>query len=295
MHNVQPEQLAADFVPDPFRNEIFECFRHGVFDDENIDVLRNQKRDFAYLSPQLQVDYSQYVPRVKRLGLTQYKARLDVYLRRFRKVAAYLEGKESVLDIGAGDGLLLKIVKEHLPHIQVTACEKDQNTRAERQKVVGAETFEDFNEIISTKRTFSVVSLFHVLEHILEPATFLNTIQELLTPESIIIIEIPSLTCPLLTLYKSEAYHTFYFQKQHPFNYSHTSLQRLMEYHHFQTLDVISFQRYGLENHLNWLLEAKPGGNEAFKKIFERTTSQYIADLESVGQTDSAIWVGKAG
>jgi 2-polyprenyl-3-methyl-5-hydroxy-6-metoxy-1,4-benzoquinol methylase len=293
MQNLKSGQPAAAFVPHPFQDDVFELFRHGVFDDENIDVLINQQQDFAYLSPQPEIDYSQYVPRVKKLGLSQYKAKLDVYFRRFLKVATYLEKGDSILDVGTGDGLFLKIVKEHLPQVQVVACEKDQSTLEERRKIIGDETFEDIDEIVGIERTFSVVSLFHVLEHILDPATFLKTIRKLLTPESVLIIEIPSLTCPLLTLYKSEAYHSFYFQKQHPFNYSFTSLQRLMEYLGFQTLELISFQRYGLENHLNWLTQEKPGGSSVFKEIFECSNAQYIADLEQAGKTDSAIWVGK--
>jgi 2-polyprenyl-3-methyl-5-hydroxy-6-metoxy-1,4-benzoquinol methylase len=293
MQNLKSGQPAAAFVPHPFQDDVFELFRHGVFDDENIDVLINQQQDFAYLSPQPEIDYSQYVPRVKKLGLSQYKAKLDVYFRRFLKVATYLEKGDSILDVGTGDGLFLKIVKEHLPQVQVVACEKDQSTLEERRKIIGDETFEDIDEIVGIERTFSVVSLFHVLEHILDPATFLKTIRKLLTPESVLIIEIPSLTCPLLTLYKSKAYHKFYFQKQHPFNYSFTSLQRLMEYLGFQTLELISFQRYGLENHLNWLTQEKPGGSFVFKKIFECSNAQYIADLEQAEKTDSAIWVGK--
>jgi len=293
MHNLKSDQPSAAFVPHPFRDETFGLLRHGVFDDGNIDVMINQEHDFAYLYPQPQVDYSQYVPRVKKLGLSKYKARLDIYFRRFLKVATYLKKSDSILDIGTGDGLFLKIVREDQPQINVAACEKDKNTLEERRNVVGEETFEDIDDIIRSGRTFSVVSLFHVLEHIYEPSIFLDKIRKLLTSESVLIIEVPSLCCPLLTIYHSEAYHKFYFQKQHPFNYSYSSLQRLMEYLNFQTLEMISFQRYGLENHLNWLIQEEPGGNPVFKDIFERSNAQYIVDLEQAGKTDSVIWVGK--
>ncbi len=294
MQNLKPAQPPAVFVPCPFRDERFALLRHGIFDDEHIDVMINQQQDFAYLYPQPQIDYSQYVPRVKQLGLSNYKAKLDIYHRRFLKVLPYVEEGESILDIGAGDGLFLKIVKEHCHHIHITACEKDQNTLEERRNVLGEENFEDLEDLLKTGRSFSIVSLFHVLEHILEPSMFLDNLRKLLTPDSILIIEIPSLCCPLLTLYHSKAYHAFYFQKQHPFNYSHTSLQRLMEYHNFQTLEIISFQRYGLENHLQWLTQEKPGGNIVFREIFRRSNVHYIADLEQASKTDSVIWVGRA-
>lgn len=280
------------FVPLPFREERFGVLRRGIFDAEEIDVLLNDRQDFAYLRPQPEVNYFRYVSRVKKLGLESYKAKLDVYHRRFAKVFRYVQSAESFLDIGAGDGCLLNIAKSQLPRLQVAACEQDQNTREERQKIVGENSFADIEALLATGRTFSVVGLFHVLEHILDPGSFLANIRQLLTPESVVLIEIPSLTCPLLTLYRSQAYQQFYFQRQHPFNYSHTSLQRLMEYHQFRTIEVLSFQRYGLENHLNWLLREKPGGDAALREIFERSGAQYLMDLEQVGRTDSAIWVG---
>lgn len=281
------------YLPEPFREDHFILLRQGIFDDDQIDVMINEQQDFAYLWPQPQMDYSQYVPRVKKLGLSQYKAKLDVYTRRFSKVASYFTHGESVLDIGAGDGLFLNIAKEHLPDLQLAACEKDQNTLEARQIVIGDNSFDTIDDTIATGRTFSVVTLFHVLEHILEPEQFLKSIRALLTPESIVIVEIPSLNCPLLTLYQSEAYQRFYFQRQHPFNYSHASLQRLMEAFGFSTLTLISFQRYSLENHLTWLTAGKPGGNATFQEIFTRSSQTYLTDLEQAGQTDSAIWVGK--
>ncbi len=293
IQNVNIAQPAAAFVPYPFRDEMFEFLCHGVFDDEHVDVLINQQQDFAYLSPQPRINYSQYFSREKKLGLGKYEVKLDIFSRRFLKVASYVEKGDSILDIGTGDGLFLKIVRERHPKIRVAACEKDQYTLEERRKIVGKENFEELDDVIRAKHSFSIVSLFHVLEHIYEPAIFLNKIRQLLTPESVLIIEVPSLCCPLLTLYHSEAYRNFYFQKQHPFNYSHTSLQRFMEYLDFQTLEMISFQRYGLENHLTWLTQEKPGGDPVFKAIFERSNAEYIVDVEQTGQTDSVIWVGR--
>ncbi len=283
----------AECLPEPFRDDEFTLLRHGIFDDDHIDVMINGQQDFAYLWPLPEVDYCHYVPRVKKLGLRQYKAKLDVYTRRFSNVSSYIAQSKSVLDLGAGDGLFLSIVKEQYPDIQLVACETDHNTLEERKGVVGDETFDHIDEIVSSRRTFSVVTVFHVLEHILEPDAFVASIRPLLTPESILIVEIPSLTCPLLTLYQSEAYEQFYFQRQHPFNYSHASLQRVMEACGFSTLECLSFQRYGLENHLQWLIAGKPGGNAYFREIFTTSSRSYITDLEQAGQTDSAIWVGK--
>ena len=66
-----------------------------------------------------------------------------------------------------------------------------------------------------------------------------------------------------------------------------------MEYNDFFTKEVINYQRYGLENHLNWIIDNAPGGSKLFREIFCETNKSYIAELESIGKTDTVIWVGK--
>lgn len=110
--------------------------------------------------------------------------------------------------------------------------------------------------------------------------------------DSLLIIEVPSLFDPLLSLYNCSSYRKFYFQNQHPFVYSKTSIVRLMEHNDFQTKEVINYQRYGLENHLNWIINNSPGGNRLFRKTFCETNKSYIDEIESKGKTDTVIFVG---
>jgi hypothetical protein len=98
----------------------------------------------------------------------------------------------------------------------------------------------------------------------------------------------------LLSLYNNQAFSHFYFQSQHPYLYSPSSLRRLLEHNGYQTVELINYQRYGLENHLTWLSQGSPGGNEVFRKQFSDLEAPYIAALEQYGKTDTVIWVGKA-
>jgi hypothetical protein len=59
------------------------------------------------------------------------------------------------------------------------------------------------------------------------------------------------------------------------------------------TKEVINYQRYGIENHLNWFANNAPGGNQLFRNIFSETNKSYISELEDFGKTDTVIWVGK--
>ena len=134
----------------------------------------------------------------------------------------------------------------------------------------------------------------HVLEHIIDPSAYLSIIGQLLSKnDSLVIIEVPSLFDPLLSVYGCESYKMFYFQSQHPYIYSNTSIVRLMERNGFVTKEVINYQRYGIENHLNWLVKDSPGGSEIFRNIFSKTNERYLTELEDFGKTDTVIWVGK--
>lgn len=279
-------------LPEPFNSEKFEVFQKGISDNPSTDVYINERRDFLFLHPTPKTDYDEYIPRVKKYNLTEYKKKLQVIQRRMNKIEHLLENKpHSLLEIGAGDGSFLKIIRQSLPKIQLTAVDKDQNTVHHRIEN-SDENYSDLDELVKMNKCHKFICLFHVLEHLLSPSDFLTKIRRLMFSSSFLIIEVPSFSDPLLSLYSNQAYSKFYFQSQHPYVYSPASLQRLMEHNGFQTLEVMNYQRYGLENHLNWLSQGRPGGNEVFQELFGELEVPYIAALERDGKTDTVIWVG---
>ena len=281
-------------IPIPLKDDEFELLQKGIYDDPRVNVYINQRRDFAILQSQPVVDYSDYLPRVKKLGLENYKLKSSVFKRRFEKISHFLRnGISSLVEIGAAEGYFLEIVKHKLPKISLAAVEIDQSTVAHREKVVGSENYQNLDELCNLGKKYDVVCLFHLIEHIKNPSSFLMKIRQLMHIDSILIIEVPSLSDPLISLYRCKSYMRFYFQAQHPFVYSSASLIRLLEHNDLQTQEVINYQRYGLENHLNWMINKRPGGNELFRKIFSKTNEDYISELEKYGKTDTVIWVGK--
>jgi SAM-dependent methyltransferase len=285
MHNLH--------IPEPFRSEKFALFKKGISDNPSIDVYMNDQEDFAFLYPAPKTDYDNYVPRVIKYGLTTYKNSLNLMERRLNKIVHLLgNGSYSLLEIGAGDGSFLQTVRQHRPNLQLTAVDKDQNTLKLR-KNRSDNNYSSLQELFGNSINYDFICLFHVIEHILYPSDLFKEIQSIMIDSSLLIIEVPSLFDPLLSLYKSEAYFNFYFQSQHPYIYSQSSLQRLLEYNDFQTIELINHQRYGLENHLNWLFQGRPGGNETLQELFKGLEAKYIEILEKYGKTDTAIWIGK--
>ena len=282
-----------DSIPAPFRADNFTLFRKGISDDQTVEVYINAQKDFAYLDPLPEIDYTHYVPRVTKFGLQGYKRSLHLHTRRFAKIEHHLaNGQRSLLEIGAGDGLFLKTVREHIPGLHLTAMDKDHNSLPSRAEN-SDENYDSLETLIARNQGYDLICLFHVMEHIEAPLEFLEAVKALMVTGSILIIEVPSLFDPLLSIYTCDAYSDFYFSRQHPYVFSPPSLQRLMEHGGFQTVELINFQRYGLENHLTWLNHGRPGGDRLFQKVFNSLEAGYIAALEKNGKTDTVIWIGR--
>ena len=178
-------------IPEPLRSEKFALFKKGTSDNPSIDVYMNEQEDFAFLHPAPQTDYSSYVPRVIKYGLTTYKNSLNLMERRLNKIVHLLgSGSYSLLEIGTGDGSFLQTVRQHLPEIQLTAVDKDQNTlqlRLERSD----KNYGSIEELLQGHSRYDFICLFHVLEHILSPSDLLDKIQQIMMDSSLLIIEVP--------------------------------------------------------------------------------------------------------
>lgn len=281
-------------LPSPFCEGRFHLLRSGVYDSADTEVYLNEEEDFAFLHPRPEVDYVRYKPRVAALELVEYKKSLAVVQRRFEKVCGGLRGAGSVLEIGAGDASFLAHVGTQCPNISLASQEIDQNTRPARDAVEGLVQYASLEEVRQSGERFDVICMFHVLEHIFDPGRFLANCVACLAPGGRLIIEVPSLDDPLLTLYDCEAYQRFYFQRQHPYVYSAGSMTRLLVHQGLEVERAIHHQRYGLENHLHWLSAGKPGGSKQLREILAGCEAAYMACLERQGRADSFIALARA-
>jgi 2-polyprenyl-3-methyl-5-hydroxy-6-metoxy-1,4-benzoquinol methylase len=273
--------------------EQVELLQEGVYDDPQINVYINKQKDFAFLYPRPVVDYKEYLPRVKKLNLQRYKKQSLVYIERYLKIRSFINNISNLLEIGAGDGSFLRIINENYPTVDLSAVETDISTLSQREEIKNLENYESLEEICKYNNKYDVICLFHVLEHIIDPCDLISKIIKVIHKDSLFIIEVPSLNDPLLSLYNCESYKKYYFQNQHPYVYSENSLKRLMEFNGFETKKVVNHQRYGIENHLNWLINGSPGGTAQFREIFNETNKSYTTEIEGFGKADSVIWVGR--
>lgn len=280
-------------LPAPLNRDNYHCVCTGVSDDPEMSVWINSDDTFAFLDPYPLVDYATYRPRVQSLGLQAYKKMSDILEQRLLKISPFLAKVSSFLEVGAADAAFLEMIHERFNGLSCHSIEPDQNTRAARDALPWLSQTSSLDEAIEVGVTSDLVAMFHVFEHIDQPAEFLASVQKILAPGGRLLIEVPSLTDPLLSLYASAAYQSFYFQCQHPYVYSAPSLERVLTANGFAVEYSIPHQRYSLENHLQWLTAARPGGNPHFRNLFADVGDRYRACLEQAGKTDTIIILAK--
>jgi hypothetical protein len=280
-------------LPTPLDRDNYRLLRRGIADDPNIDVYVNDSGDFAFLNPLPVIDYVTYLPRVKSLGLQAYKKTSDVLGHRLIKISPVLAAASSILEIGAADAAFLALVHERFPMMDCHSIEPDQNTRAARDALPWLRQASSLAEAIEAGTRADLVAMFHVFEHIEQPAEFLTSVRQVIASKGLLLIEVPSLTDPLLSLYASPAYQSFYFQRQHPYVYSPSSLRRVLAANGFAVDRFIPHQRYGMENHLQWLTAGEPGGNQRVRDLFADVGDGYRSCLERAGMTDTIIVLAK--
>ena len=178
-------------------------------------------------------------------------------LRRVAKIQPMLNSEDTVLEVGCGSGGFLHELKRG--GVSVFGIELDQAATSFLTSE-GFHVWSDISQMSEAQRQdITVVTMFHVLEHLRDPRALLQELVVSLPNLRLFFIEIPCSEDLLLTLYGSEAFSHFTYWSHHEHLHSKRSLEMLLA-SIFDVLEVSRLQRYGLGNHLGWLAHGEPGG-----------------------------------
>lgn len=118
--------------------------------------------------------------------------REKVFARLLDEIEGVLGGKGRLLDVGAGEGTLLKVAAERGWHAEGT--ELSSAMVAYVRDELGLTMHQGILEDMALPPTsFDAIVLNHVLEHVKNPGTTLVKIRELLKPSGVVRIEVPNL------------------------------------------------------------------------------------------------------
>lgn len=209
-----------------------------------------------------------------------------------KRRADFIAGKFSIdskiLDIGCGYGFFLKEMAGR--GYRISGVEVSRERRELAKKVTDCRVFDvNFTERVKAKiEKFDVVTLYHVLEHTLEPIVFCRNVRNILKEKGCLLVEVPNVK--ELMLETSHAYNEFYWNRAHLNYFKKKTLDAVLKKAGYNTIEVSYVQRYGIENLCNWLMTGKP---QIEKPIFEIEApyrwleNYYRKHLEKIGRSDT--------
>lgn len=259
-------------------------------------VFRCRNCQAAFIHPFMSDDeeksfYDSYNEHVKARGVTLttdcrelHQKSKAIASERFSLIRPYFNETDRVLEIGSATGAFLELVSA--PHC--FCVEPDDSNRNFSKQFVD-KAYKSLEEIPLSEH-FDTICMFHVFEHIRNPIQFLERCKNILSDNGKIVVEVPHIEDPLLSLYDIKEFKDFYFQAMHPFIYSLKALRYAFQTASFTEQNIIYYQRYGLDNHLTWLKHGRPGGDIQFTQLFSEVTD-YKRKLESEGKTDTILYI----
>tara|TARA_R100001086_G_scaffold180230_1_gene100024 strand:+ start:1367 stop:2233 length:867 start_codon:yes stop_codon:yes gene_type:complete len=195
---------------------------------------------------------------------------------------------KKILDFGAGvSNFALKSLKLARDVTSLEVSEKMLNYNKSLNSKLSIVS--NLSELKETDK-FDTIFLFHVLEHIADPISLINSLIQHLEKDGNIIIEVPNADDALITLYNSESYKNFYYWKCHLFYYTSHTLRRLFAKIGVNVDYIKQVQRYPLSNHLHWLNKGQPGGHKSLNFLDSKIMNlEYENILSKLGKCDTLV------
>jgi SAM-dependent methyltransferase len=176
---------------------------------------------------------------------------------RVRAIERRHPGPGSVLDVGCGRGVLLRIFRERGWTAAGTQLSRTAADAARRRYGVDVSVGE-LPELPFPAGSFDVIAFFHVLEHLDRPEAYLRKAWELLAPGGLLVAEVPNFASPGFRILGTRNFCVDF--PNHLVFFTPESLSRLLERCGFSVREVSHFSlEYSPFTTLQNLLNALPG------------------------------------
>ena len=185
-----------------------------------------------------------------------FQAHVGHQTRRLSLLRPLIGPSSRVLEIGCSTGHLLY----HLDGLVKEAVGVDFDSAAVQyaHEQHGITAFAGpLDQVPIEPASFDLVCAVQMLEHVVDPVASVREFARYLKPGGHLFVEVPNLHDPLLALYDSPRYRSFYYHSAHLWYFSEPSLATVMARAGLE--GTIQFtQDYSLLNHLHWALLDRP-------------------------------------
>jgi 2-polyprenyl-3-methyl-5-hydroxy-6-metoxy-1,4-benzoquinol methylase len=216
------------------KKELRECSKCGLIFSTGIFI----KTDPTEL-------YSDYYKNELQSGTGRFRFGLELIVKLFRFIRAFRISRlapqaKSIFDIGCGRGWILYFLKKYYNFFPVTGTKISRPAYDFATKKLGLQIYDkDLLAIRLGKQKYDVVSIFHVLEHIMEPEKYLKKIYTMLTRDGLLIIEVPNYNSWGSAL--TGKYWLGLDLKYHLYFFTLPSLTKLVEKYGFKIVKIHTF------------------------------------------------------
>tara|TARA_A100001011_G_scaffold385688_1_gene460138 strand:+ start:228 stop:1103 length:876 start_codon:yes stop_codon:yes gene_type:complete len=260
-------------------------------DKENIRVLRDKVSGVIFIDD-FEVDKIVYEEgNYRKVGENIYGKRdYEIGVDLNRRLTAYRQfyvGKRLV-EFGCGEGSFLEAVNSFAISAVGVELEKEFVTRINK---LGIECRNDLKT--TSEQEFDSLFCFHTLEHLSDPIRFLREFKDKVSKTGHIIIEVPHANDFLLRYLQNKPFKDFTLWSQHLILHTRASLEVFLKAAGYRKFMIQGIQRYQLSNHLNWLVNGKPGGHKSVLSAIDSSELQraYENSLRSIDATDTLVAV----
>jgi len=211
----------------------------------------------------------------------RFRAAIELLIRLFRiikrrRVGQYVQ-KGAVLDVGCGRGLFLSLMKQG--GWDVMGIEFDESTALSVSRsfdipVTGGGE-KAFRELESGR--FDVITINHVLEHMLDPESTLTEVSRLLRDKGLLTVSVPDIASLQASFGKKDWFHLDI--PYHVVHFSEKGLKDLLKKHSFR---IRKIRRFNLEyNPFGW-----------FQTLLNKSglPKNLFYDLLKSGEMKGSIW-----
>jgi cyclopropane fatty-acyl-phospholipid synthase-like methyltransferase len=272
-------------------NKTSELFANSTRDMDNLKVYKDSVSDVIYIDNFFIGDdtYSEGAYREKQA--TSSGASLEDKAdckRRINDFSKYYHNKV-ICDFGCGEGTFLL---ESLKHTKKSFGVELQKNYA---KELNKKDIKCFNSISDVHEDIDSCFLFHVLEHLEDPISHLETIRSRLSDKGRVIIEVPHARDFLIKKLKIDEFIKFTLWSQHLILHTRESLTAVLKDAGFKNIEIHGVQRFSIANHMQWMKDRIPGGHRGELQSIETSElrSAYQESLNKIDATDTLIAIAE--
>lgn len=173
------------------------------------------------------------------------------YIKKYMKDHIPLGG--SLLDVGCSAGGLLGVLQDDYDVHGLEWNPEDIEFLKAHHIPVEMGSLDD----AFPGQTFNVITAIQVMEHQLDPVAFIQSCKKKLIGGGYLYIEVPHNDDALVSVYGQEEYSNFYYREPHITYWNASNLATFLAHMGFETHSIWN-QRYGLYDHLHWVLKGEP-------------------------------------